>query len=183
MSSAGKLRSEIPSAALLHAKIETALPFRSGVQYQNRRNRHSRQFVSPPQRSHVWCESALEADALLVLEFEGDARQVASQPMKFVFADGTEHVPDFFALLRSGDQVVYDVKPLGRMTDEAREQFRKTAEMCASIGWKHQVLNEPAPALLQNLQFLRPRPAWPLSSVGYRVRAHPRSLRRRRDVR
>lgn len=155
ISAGGRIRSEIASAALLHAKMEKALPFRSGVQYQNRRNRHSRQYVSR-QRSHVWCESAVEADALLVLEFEGDAQQIASQPMKLVFADGTDHVPDFFALLRSGDQVVYDVKPSGRMTDEAQEQFRKTAELCASIGWKHQVLNEPAPVLLQNVQFLRP---------------------------
>lgn len=70
----GQLRSEMASPDLLHEHLETARAFRSGVQYQNRRNRHSRQFVIP-QRSHVWCESALEADALLVLEFEGDDRK------------------------------------------------------------------------------------------------------------
>ena len=42
------------------------------------------------------------------------------------------------------------------MTAEATDQFRKTAELCASIGWKHRVLNEPHPTILQNLQFLRP---------------------------
>nr|WP_081484799.1 TnsA-like heteromeric transposase endonuclease subunit [Gordonia polyisoprenivorans] len=151
----GQFRSEIASPGLLHEHLETARAFRSGVQYQNRRNRHSRQFVIP-QRSHVWCESALEADALLVLEFEGDTQQIASQPMKLVFADGTDHVPDFFALLRSGDQVVYDVKPSGRMTAEATDQFRKTAELCASVGWKHRVLNDPHPTTIQNLHFIRP---------------------------
>lgn len=58
----GRDRSEIASQFLLHEPFDEAMPLRVGVQYQNRLNRHSRQFFSP-QGSHVWCESALEAEA------------------------------------------------------------------------------------------------------------------------
>lgn len=108
----GNQRSAAVSPALLHEHFHRALPCRSGVQFQNRLNRHSRQyFVS--QRTHVWCESGLEAESLLSLDFDGLVRQIASQPMKISFNDGSTHFPDFFAALRNGDQVLYDVKPSG----------------------------------------------------------------------
>jgi hypothetical protein len=150
----GQERSELVSPALLHERFADCAPYRVGVQYQNRLNRHSRQFFAP-QGSHVWCESALEAEALLVLDFEGDVRCIAAQPMKITFADGTHHFPDFFALLRNRDQVVYDVKPSGRMTIDAAAQFAKTATVCAQIGWRHEVLHEPHPVKLHNLEWLR----------------------------
>ena len=62
---------------------------------------------------------------------------------------------DFFATLRSGDQVLYDVKPSGRMTDATVEQFAKTADVCRTVGWKHQVLHELHPTKLRNLEWLR----------------------------
>lgn len=150
----GQERSELASPALLHEQFADCVPYRAGVQYQNRLNRHSRQFFAP-QGSHVWCESALEAEALLVLDFEGDVRRIAAQPMKITFADGTHHFPDFFALLRNRDHVVYDVKPSGRMTTDAAAQFAKTATVCAQIGWRHEVLHEPHPVKLHNLEWLR----------------------------
>jgi hypothetical protein len=150
----GQEHSELTSPALLHERFADYVPYRAGVQYQNRLNRHSRQFFAP-QGSHVWCESALEAETLLVLDFEGDVRRIAAQPMKITFADGTHHFPDFFALLRNRDQVVYDVKPSGRMTTEAAAQFTKTAAVCAQIGWRHEVLHEASPVKMQNLEWLR----------------------------
>jgi hypothetical protein len=150
----GQERSALASPALLHERFTDCVPFRLGVQYQNRLNRHSRQFFAP-QGSHVWCESALEAEALLVLDFEGDVRRIAAQPMKITFGDGTQHFPDFFALLRNRDQVVYDVKPAGHMTNDAATQFAKTAVVCAQIGWRHEVLHEAHPVKLRNLEWLR----------------------------
>lgn len=142
------------SADLIHEPFHRVLPCRSGVQYQNRLNRHSRQYVAS-QRAHVWCESALEAETLLWLDFVGDIRQIASQPMKIKFADGSTHFPDFFAVLHSGDQVVYDVKPSGRMTAVALEQFSKTAEVCSAVGWRHEVIHEVNPVKIRNLEWLR----------------------------
>lgn len=150
----GNERSAAVSPALLHEHFHRALPWRSGVQFQNRLNRHSRQYFAS-QRTHVWCESGLEAESLLSLDFDGLVRQIASQPMKISFADGSTHFPDFFATLRSGDQVLYDVKPSGRMTDASVEQFAKTADVCRTVGWKHQVLHELHPTKLRNLEWLR----------------------------
>ncbi|OKH79996.1 TnsA endonuclease N terminal protein [Mycobacteroides abscessus subsp. abscessus] len=150
----GNERSAAVSPALLHEHFHRALPWRSGVQFQNRLNRHSRQYFAS-QRTHVWCESGLEAESLLSLDFDGLVRQIASQPMKISFADGSTHFPDFFATLRSGDQVLYDVKPSGRMTDATVEQFAKTADVCRTVGWKHQVLHELHPTKLRNLEWLR----------------------------
>lgn len=178
----GQERSELASPALLHERFADCVPYRVGVQYQNRLNRHSRQFFAP-QGSHVWCESALEAEALLVLDFEGDVRRIAAQPMKIIFTDGTHHFPDFFALLRNRDQVVYDVKPSGRMTTDAAAQFTKTATVCAQIGWRHEVLHEPHPVKLHNLEWLRaarhPRYHPPQSEFDHirTVFAGPRSFR------
>ncbi|UXA11079.1 hypothetical protein KXD97_23935 [Mycobacterium sp. SMC-8] len=89
----GNERSAAVSPALLHEHFHRALPWRSGVQFQNRLNRHSRQYVAS-QRTHVWCESGLEAESLLSLDFDGLVRQIASQPMKISFADGSTHFPD-----------------------------------------------------------------------------------------
>lgn len=150
----GQERAELALPALLHERFADCAPYRAGVQYQNRLNRHSRQFFAP-QGSHVWCESALEAESLLVLDFEGDVRRIAAQPMKITFADGTHHFPDFFAVLRNRDQVVYDVKPSGRMTADAAAQFAKTSRVCAEIGWRHEVLHEVHPTKLHNLEWLR----------------------------
>ncbi|MFW0797008.1 TnsA-like heteromeric transposase endonuclease subunit [Gordonia sp. CPCC 205515] len=142
------------SADLIHEPFHRAFPCRSGVQYQNRLNRHSRQYIAS-QGTHVWCESALEAETLLWLDFVGEIRQIASQPMKIAFADGSTHFPDFFAVLRNGDQVVYDVKPSERMTAVALEQFSKTVEVCAVVGWRHAVIHEVHPVKIRNLEWLR----------------------------
>ena len=152
--SGGQERSELATPALLHERLVECVPYRAGVQYQNRLNRHSRQFFAP-QGSHVFCESALEAEALLVLDFEGNVQRIAAQPMKITFANGTHHFPDFFALLRNREQVVYDVKPSGRMTADVTLQFEKTAAVCAQVGWRHEVLHEARQAKLHNLGWLR----------------------------
>lgn len=150
----GREHSAPASAELLHGHLHRALPSRAGVQYQNRLNRHSRQYVAS-QGAHVWCESALEAETLLWLDFVGDIRQIASQPMKSEFADKSTHFPDFFAVLHNGDQVVYDVKPSGRMSAVVSEQFAKTAEVCAIVGWRHEVIHEVHPVKIRNLEWLR----------------------------
>lgn len=154
LNSSGNARTEAASPVLLHEDFTAVPGTRQGVQYQNRLNRHSRQFFTP-QRAHVWCESALEAEALLVLSFEGEVRRVASQPMRMLFADGSTHYPDFFGVLANGDRVVYDVKPADQLTDSVAGQFANAARVCAAVGWHYRVLHEAHPVMIRNLDFLR----------------------------
>lgn len=155
--SVGSLRTATATSALLHEDFASAVQVRTGVEYQNRPNRHTYQYFAP-QRTHVFCESALEADNLLNLEHSGLVARVASQPMLMLFRAGSKvlrHFPDFFAVHTNGDLVVYNVKPAARMNDKVRDQFDETARVCAAIGWRHEVLHEPHPVKNRNLQCLR----------------------------
>lgn len=157
LDAAGRLRTERVSSALLHEDFASVPPLREGVQYQNRLNRHSRYFFLP-ERKHTFCESALEADALMRLEFEQRIVRVSSQPMLMLFQAGSKvlrHYPDFFGVAPNGDLVVYDVKPSGRMNDAVRDQFDETARLCAQVGWRHEVVHEDHAVRTMNLQWLR----------------------------
>lgn len=132
-------------------------PIRTGGQWQNRPNRHGLYYWAPTQ-THVWHESALESACLMALEFQGGVDRIAAQPFRLLFGAGASavrHDPDFFAVHSNGDQVVYDVKPVARMTADAQAQFAETARICAAVGWRHEVLHEPDPVLARNLDFLR----------------------------
>lgn len=157
LDASGDLRTEQATSALLHVDFASAPPIRQGVQYQNRLNRHSRYFFLP-ERKHVFCESALEADSLMMLEFEQRVARASSQPMLMLFRAGVKvvrHYPDFFGIAPNGDLVIYDVKPSGRMNDAVRDQFNETARLCASVGWRHEVVHEDHPVRTMNLQWLR----------------------------
>lgn len=142
---------------LLELPVIDGLPIRTGGQWQNRPNQHGLYYWSRTSE-HVWYESALEAACLVALDQGGTVDRIASQPFRLLFRSGAtsvRHDPDFFAIHRNGDQVVYDVKPLARMSAEARAQFAETTRVCELIGWRHVVLNEPDPTTTTNLAFLR----------------------------
>lgn len=142
---------------LLELPIVDGDPIRVGGQWQNRPNQHGLYFWQSTGR-HIWYESALEAVCLVALDQSGQIDKIAAQPLRLLFRTGAKavrHDPDFFAVHRSGDQVVYDVKPLARMSAEARAQFAETARVCEMVGWRHVVLNEPDPTTATNLAFLR----------------------------
>lgn len=142
---------------LLEVPLVDGEPIRVGGQWQNRPNRHGLYYWAPTQ-THVWHESALESACLMVLEFAGRIDRISAQPFRLLFRRGARsvrHDPDFFAVHRDGDHVVYDVKPLSRMSAEAKAQFVETARVCAAVGWRHEVLHEPDPVFARNLDFLR----------------------------
>ena len=132
-------------------------PVRVGGQWQNRPNQHGLYFW---QRTchHIWYESALEATCSVALDQAGEVDRIVAQPFRLLFRIGAKsvrHDPDFFAIHRNGDQAVYDVKPLARMSGEVRAQFDETARVCEMVGWRHVVLHEPGPTTATNLAFLR----------------------------
>ncbi|MET3163658.1 UNVERIFIED_ORG: hypothetical protein ABIB19_002072 [Arthrobacter sp. UYEF10] len=95
---------------------------------------------------------------MMELDQGGEINRILAQPFRVLFRHGSKvvrHEPDFFAVLRNGDQVVYDVKPARRMTGAVRDHFEETARVCAMTGWRHVVLHEPDPILAANLAFLR----------------------------
>lgn len=142
---------------LLAQPIIEALPIRVGGQWQNRPNRHGLYFWVRTGR-HLWYESALELACLLGLDFDGSVQAIASQPFRMLFRAGAKsvrHDPDFFAVHRNGDQVVYDVKPRARMTSRASDQFDESSRVCKLVGWRHAVLHELDPVVAGNLDFLR----------------------------
>lgn len=142
---------------LLELPVVECDPIRVGSQWQNRPNQHGLYFWQRTGR-HIWYESALEAACLVALDQNGEIDKIAAQPFRLLFRTGAKsvrHDPDFFAIHRNGDQVVYDVKPLARMSAEARAQFAETARVCEMVGWRHVVLNEPDPTTATNLAFLR----------------------------
>jgi hypothetical protein len=160
------VRTERPSAALLHERLWEARQVRRGAQYPNRRNQHGL-YYWPRTGEHVWYESGLELASLVDLDHQGEAVHVSAQPFRILFRSPSPvvyHDPDFFAVHTNGDQVVYDVKPASRITPEVAAQFAETARVCAEVGWRHVVLSETHPVRAANLEFLR---------AGRHARCHP----------
>lgn len=110
----GKERVELATPDLRSESFHVALMARHPKAYPGMRNRHGRYWFASSEQ-HVWHESLFEATALLWLDFDGDVRSIASQPMKLVFGSGAEHFPDFFAVLRTGEQVLIDVRARTRL--------------------------------------------------------------------
>ena len=96
---------------LLELPIIEGDPIRVGGQWQNRPNQHGLYFWQRTGQ-HIWYESALEAARLVALDQAGEVDKIAAQPFRLLFhtdAKSVRHDPDFFAVHRNGDQVVYDV--------------------------------------------------------------------------
>lgn len=170
--SAGGIETHDVGRHLLELPVVECDPIRVGGQWQNRPNQHGLYSWQRTGR-HIWYESALEAACLVALDQSGKIDRITAQPFRLLFrtdAESVRHDPDFFAIHSSGDQVVYDVKPLARMSAEVRAQFAETARVCQMAGWHHVVLNEPDPTTATNLAFLR---------SSRHVRCHPNPLWRR----
>ncbi|WP_448223547.1 TnsA-like heteromeric transposase endonuclease subunit [Gordonia iterans] len=154
--SRGQMQMHAADREVVRIPIIDGDPIRQGGQWQNRLNRHGLYFWQTT-GTHVWYESALEASCLAVLDQSGDVQRICAQPFRLLFRTESEqvwHDPDFFAIHYNGDQVVYDVKPSARMNHRTQVQFNETARVCEAVGWRHVVLNEPAPVLSLNLKFL-----------------------------
>ena len=126
---------------LLAADIFTADPVRVGNAYPRQRNLHGYYWMAST-GTHVWHESLLERDSLMRLDYSADVIAIAAQPVKLTASDGTVHYPDFLALDAASTQTVYDVKPLTRVDERARQQFEWTRAVCEQVGWNYRVLTE-----------------------------------------
>lgn len=149
----GTMRTSVADQRCLRHSIETARLVRRPVNYQHRRNYEGYYWSSTTGQS-IWYESMTEYSALMELDHTLQLAKVAAQPLCILFADGTRHYPDYFALHESGRQFLYDVRPESLIDEKARTQFAKTREICGKIGWGYGVLHGVTGVQRHNLEFL-----------------------------
>ena len=148
----GNSRDAIATPRLLGEELYLAKKIRTGNRYPKQRNYHGHNWFGNTQQQ-IWFESLFERHALLWLDHTRDIVAIACQPMMMTFGDGTEHVPDFVALLSDHSQIVYDVKP-SRLVPKAQAQFDKTAALCRTVGWGFEVLSDLPRQLHINLDWI-----------------------------
>jgi hypothetical protein len=154
----GSLQVMRPSPGLLARRLWEAPPVRSGRQYQNRRDQYGLYFWAAT-GEHIRYESARRLAFLVQLDQQGGVVQIAARPCRLLFRTGataTFHDPAFLAEHASGDQVLYDMRAAGVITEKLRRRFDETLRVCRQVGWQYQVLTEPSPIRAGNLAFLRP---------------------------
>jgi hypothetical protein len=144
---------ELADENLLDRELYLAQRSRVGNNYRGRRNYNGLHWFSNT-GAHIWYESMMERSALLWLDFHHDIVAIASQPMLMHFPDGSRHYPDFLALHANGRQVVYNVKPARFFTDKVRAQFENAAQLCKTVGWRHEVISDFDPTVINNLEWL-----------------------------
>jgi len=84
-------------------------------------------FSSQKNRNVQWCESKLEQDYLLYLEFDEEVARYQSQPLSFVYHNDkgllSRYTPDVLVERVGGTLVFVEVKPFSRLNRHLRRHF------------------------------------------------------------
>ncbi|WP_105035167.1 TnsA-like heteromeric transposase endonuclease subunit [Cryobacterium aureum] len=126
---------------------------RQPAKYQHRRHYEGFYWFSGTGRL-VWHESMAEYTALMWWDHRHSIQAIAPQPMCIIFADGSRHYPDFFAVHADGSQVLYDVRPSELIDEKAAAQFQKTEDLCRKTGWRYEVFAGVERVVRHNLEWL-----------------------------
>lgn len=152
----GLSRSATAGPELRNVDFTKTRPARKPKQWRQRRNYQGLYWFESV-ASHVWFESLFERNALMVWDHSQEVVAIASQPMKIEFGrrrEGvTSHFPDFFAHLRSGDHVLFDVRPADRVARNIN-QFRHTAAICDLVGWRYEMFSSINALFELNLRWI-----------------------------
>lgn len=94
--------------------------------YNKHRSKHTINFYSTKNGCHIWCESFLERQYALMLEFDVAVHEYASQPESFS-VHGRRYTPDFLVEYKSGHAEYVEIKHTYYLNDEFydRHQLRK----------------------------------------------------------
>ena len=149
----GRTRSARATSELLHEPMTRNQPSRRPSTHPLKRNTEGHYWFEQTGH-HVWHESMEEYTALMFLDHSEDVAGICTQPLRFDFADGTHHYPDAFLQLRDGRQVVCNIRPAALVDEAAVEQFAKTADACAQIGWSHRLIVDVPLTYRHNLDLL-----------------------------
>ncbi|MGW1811309.1 TnsA-like heteromeric transposase endonuclease subunit [Streptomyces sp. NPDC002078] len=124
--------------------FELASPGRKFTAFKGQKN-FTDDYWAVTSRSLVSCESWVERDAAMALDFNTAVLALASQPFRLVWPDGgrdREHTPDYFARLADGTAVVVAVRPENRVDEEAAEVFAFTARICEAVGRQFRLVGD-----------------------------------------
>lgn len=133
------------------------LPVRRPAAYRKQRHLPGYYYFSTTQR-HLLYESRLEMSVLMKMDFDRKIVGVAAQPFKLLYRRDRKdrsHVPDFFAKLSDGRELVVDVKTKSAAARPKNKRvFEITADACSKAGWTHKVDTGPEEPLLSNIRWL-----------------------------
>ena len=154
----------VPLTEAWSVPFEACAPVRGFPSYKGQRHFNGRWWTTTT-GSLVGYESWLERDRLVLLDFDPDVVGISSQPFWLFWATAEgkarSHAPDYFARLADGSALVLDVRAADRIKPRDQVAFDATAEACAALGWRYEVVGASPEALLANVRWL----------AGYR---HPR---------
>jgi hypothetical protein len=103
---------------------------------------------------HVHCESYLESNILLHLDFLGQVRAILEQPF-VLHEEKNSHIPDFTCRYADGSIALINVKPVVFLEKESNRAAFALADTAAQFfGWQHQVYSELGDQYLDNLKWL-----------------------------
>ena len=142
--------------ACLNVPFENASPVR-GFRWSKGMASFAGWWWSSTMDRHVGCESWLERDHGMLLDFDVDVVGFASQPFWLHWAGedrGRRHAPDFFARRGDGTGVVIDVRPDDRIESVDVEAFAATMRACVEMGWTFRRVGVPDPVLVANVRWL-----------------------------
>jgi hypothetical protein len=141
-------------------------PVRTPGAYQRQRHMPGRWFSTTAGR-FLECESLLERDWMLLMDFDREVEWICEQPLRLRYVkDGkpASHVPDLL-VWRQGVPELCDVKSAERVDDPVfRAQVDATGRACAEAGIAYRVLSDLDRQLLANVRWLagfRERPPDP----------------------
>ncbi|PSL52859.1 hypothetical protein B0I31_111146 [Saccharothrix carnea] len=123
----------------------------------------------------VGYEPWVERDTLVLLVFDADVVDIASQPfwLFWTTAEGKprSHAPDYFARLADGSARVLDVRPAHRIKPRDQVAFDATRAACPLMGSDYEVVGAP-PGTVAGWPATDTRAtAWPTSRPRYAWRS------------
>ncbi|SDQ95928.1 TnsA endonuclease N terminal [Tsukamurella pulmonis] len=89
---------------------------------------------------HVVFESWVERDWLMLFDQNPDVIEIVSQPLTLELSVGgrtRSHTPDVLVRRRDGSTAVVDVRPDGRVDEDAAAVFAATRDCCVDVGWDY----------------------------------------------
>ncbi len=133
------------------------LPVRKPSAYRKQRHLPGYYFFSTTSK-HVLYESRLEMSVLMTMDFDPTVIGIAAQPFKLLYRrdrKNRSHVPDYFAKLTDGQELVVDVKTkLSAARPKNKQVFKITADACSKADWKYKVDTGPEEPYLSNVRWL-----------------------------
>lgn len=132
-------------------------PVRKPAAYRKQRHLSGYYFFSTNGRLVLY-ESRLEMSSLMIMDFDSNVEAVSAQPFRLIYQRNrkeSSHVPDYFAKLKDGKELVVDVKPESFAKRPKNKQvFKITANACRQAGWKYKVDTGTQEPLTSNVLWL-----------------------------